>query len=56
MSTGGISHQHIYPCGYFKLSNYNWQESLYAEVLLSQIGEFSFVFAAVAFQASIIND
>jgi monovalent cation:H+ antiporter-2, CPA2 family len=39
-----------------KLSKYSWKESLYAGVLLSQIGEFSFVLAAVGFQASIIND
>lgn len=39
-----------------KLSKYSWKESLYAGVLLSQIGEFSFVLAAVGYQASIIND
>lgn len=39
-----------------KLSKYSWKESLYAGVLLSQIGEFSFVLAAVGHQASIINE
>lgn len=38
-----------------KISNFSWKESLYAGALLSQIGEFSFVLAAVGFQASIIN-
>ncbi|MBA6290300.1 cation:proton antiporter [Colwellia sp. MB3u-4] len=38
-----------------KLSKYSWKESLYAGVLLSQIGEFSFVLAAVGHQANIIN-
>jgi CPA2 family monovalent cation:H+ antiporter-2 len=39
-----------------KLSKYSWKESLFAGVLLSQIGEFSFVLAAVGHQASIINE
>ena len=39
-----------------KLSKFSWKESLYAGVLLSQIGEFSFVLAAVGHQASIINE
>ncbi|ASP49690.1 cation:proton antiporter [Cognaticolwellia beringensis] len=39
-----------------KLSKFSWKESLYAGVLLSQIGEFSFVLAAVGYQANIIND
>ncbi|ARD46331.1 cation:proton antiporter [Colwellia sp. PAMC 21821] len=39
-----------------KLSKFSWKESLYAGVLLSQIGEFSFVLAAVGYQANIINE
>jgi len=39
-----------------KLSKFSWKESLYAGVLLSQIGEFSFVLAAVGHQANIINE
>lgn len=34
----------------------NWKDSLYAGTLLSQIGEFSFVLAAVGIQAQIISD
>ncbi len=34
----------------------NWRESLYAGTMLSQIGEFSFVLAAVGIQAHIISD
>ncbi|MDH5219501.1 MAG: cation:proton antiporter [Gammaproteobacteria bacterium] len=34
----------------------NWRDSLYAGTLLSQIGEFSFVLAAVGIQAHIISD
>lgn len=34
----------------------NWADSLYAGTLLSQIGEFSFVLAAVGIQAHIISD
>ena len=34
----------------------NWRDSLYAGTMLSQIGEFSFVLAAVGIQASIISD
>lgn len=33
----------------------SWRDTLYAGALLSQIGEFSFVLAAVGLQASIIN-
>jgi monovalent cation:H+ antiporter-2, CPA2 family len=32
-----------------------WKESLYSGALLSQIGEFSFILAAVGFQSEIIN-
>ena len=39
-----------------KVANFNWRDSLYAGVLLSQIGEFSFVLAAVGLQAAIINE
>lgn len=41
--------------GILKISNFSWKESLYTGVLLSQIGEFSFVLAAVGKQANIIN-
>lgn len=34
----------------------NWRDSIYAGTLLSQIGEFSFVLAAVGIQAHIISD
>ncbi len=34
----------------------NWRDSLYAGTMLSQIGEFSFVLAAVGIQAHIISD
>ncbi|MDT8281852.1 MAG: cation:proton antiporter [Gammaproteobacteria bacterium] len=34
----------------------NWRDSLYAGTLLSQIGEFSFVLAAVGIQSNIITD
>ena len=34
----------------------NWRDSIYAGTLLSQIGEFSFVLAAVGIQAKIISD
>lgn len=34
----------------------NWHDSLYAGTLLSQIGEFSFVLAAIGIQAHIISD
>lgn len=34
----------------------NWRDSLYAGTLLSQIGEFSFLLAAVGIQAHIISD
>jgi len=39
-----------------KVAKYNWRDSLYAGILLSQIGEFSFVLSAVGWQAGIIND
>ena len=39
-----------------KVANYSWKDSLYAGVLLSQIGEFSFVLSAVGWQSGIIND
>lgn len=38
------------------LSGKSWKKSLYAGVLLSQIGEFSFVLAAVGFEAALISD
>lgn len=38
-----------------KLMGVNWQKSLYGGALLSQIGEFSFVIAAVGLQAKIID-
>ena len=41
--------------GILKISNFSWKESLYTGALLSQIGEFSFVLAAVGSQANIIN-
>lgn len=34
----------------------NWRDSIYAGTLLSQIGEFSFLLAAVGIQANIISD
>lgn len=39
-----------------KMAKYKWEESIFAGLLLSQIGEFSFVLTAVGHQASIIND
>ncbi|HBA34174.1 MAG TPA: hypothetical protein DCZ12_08590 [Gammaproteobacteria bacterium] len=39
-----------------KLLGESWRDSLYAGTLLSQIGEFSFVLAAVGIQAHIISD
>lgn len=42
--------------GILRASNFSWKESIYAGVLLSQIGEFSFVLAAVGYQANIINE
>lgn len=39
-----------------KASNFSWRDSLYAGVLLSQIGEFSFVLAAVGLQAALISN
>lgn len=41
--------------GILKISNFSWKESVYTGALLSQIGEFSFVLAAVGSQANIIN-
>lgn len=38
-----------------RLVNFSWKDSLYSGVMLSQIGEFSFVLAAVGLQASIIS-
>jgi CPA2 family monovalent cation:H+ antiporter-2 len=35
---------------------YRWRESLYAGALLAQIGEFSFVLAAVGLSGGIISD
>jgi len=34
----------------------NWRDSIYAGTLLSEIGEFSFLLAAVGIQAHIISD
>jgi len=42
--------------GILKISHFSWKESIYAGALLSQIGEFSFVLAAVGSQANIINE
>lgn len=39
-----------------KAAKFNWRDSLYVGVLLSQLGEFSFVLAAVGLQAAIINN
>ena len=39
-----------------RLLGYHWKESLYAGALLAQIGEFSFVLAAVGLANGIIND
>jgi len=39
-----------------RLLGNNWRDSLYAGTLLSQIGEFSFILAAVGIQAHIISD
>lgn len=38
-----------------KIAHYNWRDSLYAGILLSQIGEFSFVLSAVGWQSGIID-
>ncbi|RLV58010.1 cation:proton antiporter [Parashewanella curva] len=46
----------IINAGILKFANFNWKASLYAGALLSQIGEFSFVLAALGLQAQIIND
>jgi len=39
-----------------RISKYSWKDSLYSGVLLSQIGEFSFVLSAVGFQTGIITE
>lgn len=39
-----------------RVSKFSWKDSLYSGILLSQIGEFSFVLSAVGFQSGIIND
>ena len=39
-----------------KAAKFSWRDSLYVGLLLSQLGEFSFVLAAVGLQAAIIND
>ena len=41
--------------GILKMSDFSWKESIYTGALLSQIGEFSFVLAAVGKQSNIIN-
>lgn len=38
-----------------RLADFSWKDSLYSGAILSQIGEFSFVLAAVGLQASIIS-
>lgn len=38
-----------------RTTHFSWHDSLYAGLLLAQIGEFSFVLAAVGLQAGIIN-
>ena len=42
--------------GILRMLGDSWRDSLYAGTLLSQIGEFSFVLAAVGIQAQIITD
>ena len=39
-----------------KAAKFDWRDSLYAGILLSQIGEFSFVLSAVGLQSGLIND
>ena len=39
-----------------RLLNYSWKESLYAGSVLSPIGEFSFILAAIGFQINAITD
>jgi len=39
-----------------KLAQFNWKDSMFAGVLLSEIGEFSFVLAAVGLQSNIIEE
>jgi len=39
-----------------RMAKFKWRDSLYSGVLLSQIGEFSFVLAAVGSQTNIINE
>lgn len=41
--------------GILKMSDFSWKESICTGALLSQIGEFSFVLAAVGKQSNIIN-
>ena len=41
--------------GILRLLGYRWRESLYAGAMLAQIGEFSFVLAAVGLANNIIN-
>jgi len=42
--------------GIIRLFGRSWRDSFYAGALLSQIGEFSFVLAAVGFQAGVVSD
>jgi len=42
--------------GILRVFGSTWRESLYGGALLAQIGEFSFVLAAVGYQASIISE
>ena len=42
--------------GILRMLGDNWRDSLYAGTLLSQIGEFSFVLAAVGIQSNIISN
>jgi CPA2 family monovalent cation:H+ antiporter-2 len=46
----------IINAGILRASGFNWREGLYAGALLAQIGEFSFVLAAVGMQTAIINE
>lgn len=39
-----------------RIAKYPWKDCIYSGILLSQIGEFSFVLAAVGLQANIINE
>lgn len=40
----------------FRITGHNWRESLYAGALLSQIGEFSFVFMTLAKNRGMVDD